>query len=167
MAKESARGGRPGADAPPQEVVTGGACPFEGCQLGKWTARETVPVFDRPGGVFLRNLARGDVVVATSAEVRSLPRKAVVTEVLRIDQEQGLEVGSIVYVLHPLGEGAVAVWHEGRIVHGSLHLSFRFEEPIEAHPLQWTWWVQIRLANGTVGWLRNPQRQFDGMDAFG
>jgi hypothetical protein len=154
---------------PPIEIVTKNVCPFEGCQLGNWIVRETLPVYKQPGGTQTWNLQNGDKIYVMSSESKSLPRKAIVTNVYKTDEEQGVDVGSIVYVLCPLGEGAVAVWHKGKVIRGSLDLShLRYETPIDSsHPLKWTWWVHVRLADGTTGWLKNPQGLCDGIDAFG
>jgi hypothetical protein len=32
------------AATPPDEVIVSGVCPFAGCRLGAWTAREEVPL---------------------------------------------------------------------------------------------------------------------------
>jgi hypothetical protein len=112
-------------------------------------------------------LAKGDAVAAVSAEVRATPRRAVVTSVDGTDQQQGITVGSVVYVLYPLGEGALAVWHEGKVKDGSVDLGLRFDTPIESKPLEWTWWVRVTLPDGDRVWFKNPQGQLDGMDAFG
>lgn len=155
------------AGLPPAEVVAAGGCPFEGCQLGNWTARETVPIYDRPDGTVVGQLPKGEAVAAMNAEVRAAPRRAVVTSTFETDQQQGIKVGSVVYVLYPLGEGAVAVWHEGQVKDGSIDLGLRLDTPSDSSPLQWTWWVRVALPDGNKGWLKNPQGQFDGMDAFG
>jgi hypothetical protein len=81
------------------------------------------------------------------------------------DSANGLHVGDIVYALFPIGEGALAVWHNGAITRGSLDLRLQYDAPLESAPLQWTWWVLVRLADGRTGWLENPQGAFDGMDA--
>ena len=155
------------AGVPPAEVVIAGGCPGEGCQLGNWTAREAVPIYDRPNGTVVGQLPKGEAVAAMSAEVRATPRRAVVTSVYETDQRQGIKVGSVVYVLYPLGEGALAVWHEGKVKDGSIDLGLRFDTPIESKPLEWTWWVRVALPDGDHGWFKNPQGQLDGMDAFG
>jgi len=152
---------------PPAVVVVNGACPFEGCQLGKWIAKVSIPVYDAPGGLVMRNLSPGDTVNAMSSEVRAVPRKAVVTRTHSSDEDQGLYVGNLVYVLHSIGEGAVAVWDKGRVIHGSLDLAFDFEDTTVPRSPEWVWWVQVRLMDGEIGWLRNPQGQFKGMDRFG
>ena len=152
---------------PPADVVIAGGCPGEGCQLGNWSAREAVAIYDRPNGRVSGQLPAGAAVTAIDAEVRASPRRAVVTRVYDTDQRQGIKVGSVVYVLYPLGEGAVAVWHEGKVKDGSIDLGLRFDTPIESKPLNWTWWVRVSLPDGATGWFKNPQGQLEGMDAFG
>ncbi len=149
------------------EIRVPGACPFEGCQLGAWSARRNVPLFSAPNGAQAGVIRRGQAVTALEGEVRAAPRRATVTRVWDSDREQGIRVGSTVDVLHPGGEGTVVVLHEGRIVQGSLDLALRYDRPLSAEPLRWTWWVRVRSAGGITGWLRNPQGAFDGMDAFG
>lgn len=152
---------------PPMEVIAPDACPFEGCQYGEWTARKTVPTYSSPdGSVLNKSIGQGQSITAVSGEVRAKPRRATITNAYTTDVEQGLDVGSAVYVLYPLGEGAVAVWHGGKVKHGSLDLGVHYDQPLESQPLDWTWWVLVRLADGTAGWVKNPQGQFDGMDRF-
>lgn len=165
-------GGSAGADgytatqAPPAEVVSNGACPFEGCQLGEWTAREPAVLYDRPNGVQTRTILAGDRVVATEAQVRAQPHRAIVTSVYQTDQQQGIHVGDVAFALYPLGEGAVAVWHDGRVKEGSLDLRLRFDDKTESTELNYVWWVHVKLPDGTMGWIKDP-RGFDGMDALG
>ena len=150
--------------SPPAVVVVNGACPFESCRLGKWLAKVSIPVYDAPGGAVIRNLSRGETVNAAASEVRAVPRKAVVTRTYISDEEQGLLVGNIVYVLHPIGEGAVAVWYKGKVIHGSLDLTFRYEDASAPFILEWDWWVQVWVGDSSAGWLRNPQGKLKGMD---
>ncbi|KAB2889575.1 MAG: hypothetical protein F9K32_12250 [Desulfobulbaceae bacterium] len=152
--------------SPPEVVAATGACPFEGCQLGKWVARETIPVFEQIDGQQLHSLHSGDVVHAVLAEIRAIPQKARITKTYRTDEEQGLHVGDIVYPLYPLGEGAVAIWDNGNIVEGSMDLAFDFEGASESDTLVWTWWVKVLLADGSAGWLQNPQGRLGGMDSL-
>jgi hypothetical protein len=63
-----------------------------------------------------------------------------------------------VYVLHPLGEGAMAVWYQGEIIDGSLDLRVDLQEEPE-----WNWWVRVATPDGRAGWLKDPQGNFDGM----
>ena len=155
-------------DVPPAEVIAADATPFEGCRLGVWTAREATPVYSVLGDTAVAStLAAGAAVTAVAGEVRATPRRATVTRVYSTDTAAGIDVGEIVYALYPIGEGALAVWHDGKVTNGSLDLTLAYDGPAAAPPLQWVWWVRVRLADGTHGWLRNPQGRFDGMDALG
>lgn len=175
MACDRAPAGAPASDAPasaqssvepPKEVIHQPACPFEGCQLGRWTAREPVAIYDEPAGSATeRAVAEGQAVEALKAQVRAVPRRATVTAVYQTDEAQGIRLGGVVYALHPIGEGALAIWHEGAIKEGSLDLALRYDDAASA--LDWTWWVQVRLSDGTTAWLKDPQRKFDGMDGRG
>ena len=162
-------GGNNALQSLPAEVIVAGGCPFEGCQLGRWTAREEVPVYDRKNGSMVSRLQAGLVINATDAEIHATPVKGVVTKVYSSDEAQGIRVGTVVHLLFPLGEGAVAVWHDGKVKNGSLDLEVRTDDPNQGkgNVLHWTWWVHIRLPDGSMGWLRNPQGHFDGMDAHG
>lgn len=150
---------------PPGEVVVQDACPFEGCQYGDWTAGEEIPLYDQPGNDSepATTLRPGQKIVAVTGEIRAAPRRAIVTAGY---EGHDFPVGTVVYALYPAGEGTVAVWHEGEVRNGSLDLQLRYDPPVpEGSALQWAWWVEIRLPDGTTGWVKNPQNHaFEGMD---
>jgi hypothetical protein len=89
-----------------------------------------------------------------SGEIWATPRKATVIKVYKSDIEQGINLGSVVYLLYPPGEGAVAVWHEGKVKEGSIDLDFHFDQPLKS--LHWTWWVRVSFADGSSRWVKNP-----------
>lgn len=171
LPREQAEKGTVARDAtdllPPPVVIVSGVCPFEGCRFGRWLLQVSIPAHQAPGGAAVRQLLPGQAVNAMSSEVRAVPHKAVITGTYSSDEEEGLRVGHIVYVLYPIGEGAVAVWNKGKVVNGSLDLKFRFEDKTVPHPLEWQWWVQIRLEDGALVWVRDPQGKFLGMDRLG
>lgn len=151
---------------PASPFVVQDAHPFEGCQYGAWTARETASLYDKIGGTILtRLIQKGEHVLALTGEVHAIPQRATVTGVYKSDEEQGIHIGSIVYFLYPLGEGAAKVWHEGKSKSGSMDLTLKFDSA-ETENQSWDWWVKVRLEDGTIGWLKNP-RSFNGMDRFG
>lgn len=57
--------------APPTPVVVPAGCPFEGCQYGKWTAREPAEIRSSING--------------PAGEIRATPRKATVTKIYKTD----------------------------------------------------------------------------------
>jgi hypothetical protein len=151
---------------PPTPVTSHGVCPFEGCQYGRWTARVSVDMFESINGRQLtRKIEIDEDVQAVSGTIYAMPKKAKVTRVYKTDQAQGIHVGNTVYALYPIGEGALAVWHDGRVKEGSLDLALEYMTPIAGSPLEWTWWVRIRLRDGIDAWIKNP-RDFKGMDRF-
>ncbi|HET9639562.1 MAG TPA: hypothetical protein VFP12_10175 [Allosphingosinicella sp.] len=149
------------------EVRVPNACPFEGCRFGPWRARQTVRLFQAINGAPTGTLRAGTRIIALGGEVRAVPRRAMVIKVWDSDRAAGLRVGSIVDVLHPGGEGTIVVRHGGRIIQGSLDLNLRYERPLSVAPLRWTWWVRVQLDGRKTAWVRNPQREFSGMDEFG
>jgi hypothetical protein len=145
-------------------VVSKGACPFEGCQLGAWVAREAFVAYAAiDGNALAERFETGTRVTALNAEVHARPQRAVVTGTYRTDVAKGIGVGHVVYPLHPIGEGAITVWHDGAIKETSLDLTYDYTS--EGAKLDWTWWVQVRLSDGRTIWLKDPQG-FDGMDRY-
>jgi hypothetical protein len=150
---------------PPKKIVSAG-CPFEGCRYGTWTATRTTDLYAEPNGLQLDlDLWPGDVVEAASGEIHSTPRRARVVTAGDDDRSEGIVAGDIVYVLYPVGEGAMALWQNGFMKVGSLDLVVDYDPPVpkDQQPLQWTWWVKTKLADGTIAWLKNP-KNFRGMD---
>jgi hypothetical protein len=156
------------ATLPPATVVSAG-CPFEGCQYGKWTATRMHDLYAEPDGLQIDlDVRPGDTIQASSGEIHSTPRRARVVTAGADDIAQGIKEGDTVYALYPLGEGALAVWQNGLMKSGSLDLVVEYDPPVpkDQSPLEWTWWVKVRLVDGTIAWLRNP-KDFRGMDRLG
>jgi len=159
----------PAADPskPPAEWVAAGACPFEGCQYGKWTATRDVVLYDRPGGqVQALKIAKGEGVTALTGEVIARPARAVV---VRSDKEEagwGLTPGAVAYFLFPLGEGAVAVWKDGKAYETSIDFELRFDPTVPEDQRTYVWWAHVRRAGGATGWVKNAGSDFTGTDQF-
>jgi hypothetical protein len=152
--------------APANRIVAAG-CPFEGCQYGRWTATRTQHLFAEPEGLRLAiDVLPGDSIDAQSGEIYARPRRARVAKAGPDDRAQDIRDGDIVYALYPLGEGALALWEAGQMKSGSLDLVLDYDPPLPAGepPLNWTWWVKVRLVDGTIAWLKDP-KDFRGMDA--
>jgi len=134
-------------------------------QYGTWTARAPVSLYTKVNGALMkRQIQKGDRIIALSGEVHAIPRKGTVTKVYESDEKQGVHIGSIVYFLYPLGEGAAKVWHEGKSKNGSMDLTIQFESA-DTGIKTWVWWVEVRMRDGVIGWLKNPSG-FEGMDRF-
>lgn len=151
---------------PPPKTVVSAGCPFEGCQYGKWTATRTTDIYAEPDGLQIDfDLWAGDTVEAASGEIHATPRRAKVVTAGDDDSTQGIRAGDTIYVLYPLGEGAMALWQNGFMKAGSLDLVVEYDPPLskDQAPLNWTWWVKTKLVDGTIAWLKNP-KNFRGMD---
>jgi hypothetical protein len=156
------------AGPPPKTVVSAG-CPFEGCQYGRWTATRATDLWAEPDGLKLDlELYPGDEIEATSGEIHSTPRRARVVTAGADDRAEGILAGDTLYVLYPVGEGAMAIWQNGFMKVGSLDLVVDYDPPVpkDQTPLNWAWWVKCKLADGTIAWLKNP-KNFRGMDRLG
>jgi hypothetical protein len=151
---------------PPPKMIVSAGCPFEGCQYGKWTATRTTDLWAEPDGLQLDvDLAPGDEIDAATGEIHSTPRRARVVTAGADDRADGIVAGDIIYVLYPVGEGAMAIWQNGLMKVGSLDLVVDYDPPVPQNqsPLKWTWWVKCKLADGTIAWLKDPKK-FRGMD---
>ncbi len=154
---------------PPPKTIVSAGCPFEGCQYGKWTATRAMDIYSQVAGLQIDfDLFPGDTVEAESGEIYSSPRRAKVVTAGPDDRAEGIQNGDMIYVLYPMGEGAVAVWQNGFVKAGSLDLVYEYDPPLQKDqaPLEWTWWVKVKLVDGTIAWLKNP-RNFRGTDKRG
>ena len=145
---------------PPPKTIVSAGCPFEGCRYGKWTTTRATGVYAEPDGMKIDfELAPGDTIDAASGEIHSTPRRARVVTAGDADRDEGIVAGDAVYVLYPVGEGAMALWQNGLMKIGSLDLVVEYDPPVpkDQPPLVWTWWVKVKLADGTIAWLKNPK----------
>lgn len=143
-------------------IPSAGACPFERCRYGNWTAGEKVQLYDKYGGPLQKYIEKGQSFQALDGTIYAVGKRATVKRVAERDMGQGIKTGDTVYVLYPLGEVGVAVWHGNKVKTLSNAGSIEYETSIKRIPLYYTWWVQIRLKDGSEAWLRNPGK-FDGM----
>jgi hypothetical protein len=163
-----------GQVGPPVPYEDAGACPFEGCVYREWIARRVTPVFkerDRSSPVLFQ-LKRGDKVQAiTGIVVTTKPGVVRFTQAWR-----GLaQPGDLMYLLTYQGEGYTKAWFKGQFfenLDASAFLNGLCETAPSKCPAEVierptrTWWVQIRNANGQVGWTDRPQ-DFANKDALG
>ncbi len=179
---------------PPPLYVDRGACPFEGCTYGKWTARGAVPLLDRPGGVATGAVVKaGEEVEALTGEVHVRPLRVICRRPVELGEGPGgamrLAPGESYWLLSYEGEGVYKVWVRGVVRTGEADFGIDFTDPptgyctdrpggCEIEPeggraayLRWAregavWWVKIRTRRGQVGWTREPEK-FDGKDLLG
>jgi len=89
------------------------ACPFEGCQFGKWTAQQSVPFYStwRPERKALRTITKGQTVTAlTGIYITIVPGDIEVTAPI---PDYGLKPGDHVFQYMNLGEGVFNAWASG------------------------------------------------------
>lgn len=164
-------------DAPAADYIAKGACPFECCRFGGWTATATTELFDGPGGSRVAQLAIGERVEALTGEVHLQP----IPILVRLTNPPGLKAsaGSIVFRLDDIGEGYGRVWVNGKIVDADLTSvgdSCRAPGPtcwgefVRAGDSQRSmlseWWIKIRTKDGKVGWTREG-KNFSGLNGCG
>lgn len=158
----------------PRVLVDKGACPFECCQYGRWTATKAIPAFTTPGAQRAAfTIPAGAVVTAMTGYVRTVGQPFVVAR-----PHAPYKSGDTLMVYTYYGEGMFSVWHRGK----------RFTEDLGFSPyggtagkrctdkercwgtlsreLQSDWWVQVRLVNDKTVWVHGSNG-FQGQDACG
>ena len=162
-------------DVAPKVWVDEGACPFECCQYGRWTAETPTPAFASPTlrARQVTVIPRGIAVTAITGHVRTTAQPFVVNR-----PHDRYKSGDRLMVYTYYGEGAFSVWYKGE----------RYTEDLGFSPyggtgdkrctnakqcwgtlageLQQDWWVQVRLPDGHVAWV-NGAMHFSGADACG
>jgi len=147
------------------------ACPFEGCQFGKWTVRQTVALYStwQPNRTLVKTLRKGQQVTAvTGINITFEPLEILVTAPIELYH---LKSGDRVFGYMNLGEGAFNAWFNGFWVDVFDGTSVapgcsRGCLAKVVKPGRSEWWVQIQLATGLTGWTKQADR-FDGKDALG
>ena len=159
----------------PDTLVDEGACPFECCQYGDWTATRATPAFESPddGAKQAAVIPPGAAVTALGGFVRTVGQPFVVARA-----HGPYKPGDTLMVYTYQGEGAFKVWHKGRQFTEDLGFSpyggtggQRCTEAPTcwgslARELQPHWWAKVRLADGRVAWVRGSD-DFQGQDACG
>lgn len=157
-----------------------GACPFERCQYGEWTARTTVEVRAerRANAPVVFRVQRGERVTAQTGVVVTLRAGRVLFDrAQRLLTSAGpLDVppGRTLYLLTYQGEGFTKAWFDGTVyqdVDGTSFLNALCSVPGRCpgrvlEPARSEWWVQLRNQAGQVGWTREADR-FDGKSPLG
>jgi hypothetical protein len=149
-----------------------GACPFELCTYGDWTARRAVVVRQerRLGSPIVFRVARGEKVTAITGVVITLEAGRVRFRVRHeMDSRTGRLVvmpGQILYLLTYQGEGFTKAWFGGRL-YDELDGTEFFNAACEDDPGRCAgrivvqprreWWAQLRNAAGQVGWTNEAE----------
>jgi hypothetical protein len=161
------------ADAPKLPFTDSGACPFECCQYGEWTATSSQRAYktaSKESGLAF-TIQPDEKVDALTGLV--ITRKAGVVIIRKQTKFYDITVpaGAKLYVLHRSGEGVALFWYKGATHSGELYAesvhkgNAQYPWDVLSMP-QTEWWVRVRNQSGATGWLRDPQG-FRGMDACG
>lgn len=149
---------------PPVPYLDWGACPFECCKYGTWTALKDIPVYSArdAGKRPVATLHNGEKVAVTTGVVITL--KAGEVELLE-EKTLGeghaprltIPKGDRIYPLHYQGEGYELFWYRGTASSsfigatkpGTLYDGFRVvSAPVDE------WWVRVSTRDGRKGWVR-------------
>jgi len=158
-----------------------GACPFEGCTYREWTANTPVEIrLDRRDNAPTAfRLKEGDRIQALTGVVITLrPGELTFRAPQVLETPDGpirVSPGDTVYLLTYQGEGFTKAWFSGRL-YRDVDTALFFNRVCDTEPdrcsgkvvveRQTKWWVQVRNADGLIGWTDEPDK-FDGKDALG
>ena len=164
-APTAAKAAAPAASADAGPVTEDGiytfhnSCPGEGSCYRYWRAEAKIELrADADGAApVVATLAHGDWVELVDGFVRLVPTRGVV---LRDDQD--LKKGDVVYIIGFQGEGIVDLWRRGETLswqdEGAAEkvVEWDKDKPNAARDAKLGWWVKLKTAKGTVGWVRDP-----------
>jgi hypothetical protein len=162
------------AVAPALPYVDRDACPFEGCTYREWTATKAVVVYD------IWEDKRHQVARISAGEKVTGVTGVVVTfrpGTIRVDRDlpqMGLKRGDTILTYSYRGEGFSAVWFKGRY-YSEFDLTFTKwpngqgcgGDSCAATYIDLgkkSWWAQVKLSSGRMGWVEMDKAHFDGVD---
>lgn len=184
--------GTAGEPGPPLPYVFEGACPFECCTYGEWTAERDLPVYPGPNAAGSPH-ARID----SGRAFEAVTGRVLVREPVRVRVEGPLELvqydsaesvrepadqfrarpsaGDSVVVLSYRGEAIWNVWYRGE-VYQTRGLERAFDRSVGARPEEeigatlerrpvTEWWVRVRAGAAGEGWILMDEARVDGADA--
>lgn len=147
-------------DVPPPEDLYAGSyemtsdCPEQGCSYGPAVFSRDTPLYadqDTRARV-IANITTTECTLKTGADaLLSAPQRGVVLETAG-----RFVAGDVIYLTNYEGEGYSTIWRRGEYISGFQdEVAVRWDDgpddPREGY------WVQVRRANGQVGWARNPE----------
>ena len=159
-------------EKPKIPYVESGACPFECCQYGTWTAESPLVVYKKEvndSAIVFRIKPRESFTAINGNVHITKPGYVVLNK-----SYDGFTKGDKVYLLTYRGEGAYDLWYKGKMLDlNVLNLDEFWANVTEKDSPLYTWAVLIRRGDGKQGWLRlknSPKRAFwpekiKGMDS--
>lgn len=130
---------------PPKIFIDPGACPFECCTYREWSVKADTQLFEKiQSKKKIGQAQKGTFVTALTGEVHTVPLK----------MKEGF------YLLTYEGEGFWKIWQNGK-VKSEVKKNWKSEQRPQS-----TWWVQIKLPDGKIGWTQEV-KNFGNMDSCG
>ena len=152
-------------ETPPMPYRDVGACPFECCHYGPWTAGKPATARkteDSKSPVAFQIKVGEKVTAVTGVVITRKPGTVRMQKAFKTDKFT-LPAGALVYTLHYGGEGSTLIWFEGKVSWAELTA----DNPWDVLSIPDTeWWVEVRTHSGAIGWILQPQ-DFEGMDSCG
>lgn len=161
------------ARVPAELFVRPGACPFECCRYGDWTAESTIPLRaeKRLDAQVLSTLAPQERFRADSGTVHVTGLMLVaVRDTLSAylgENPRRLGAGDTLVLLEPLGEGYFNVWHRGEVLASEPFWDLPNDTLGAARIGEYgrEWWVHATTADGRRGWFLADSVELRGADA--
>jgi hypothetical protein len=140
-----------------------GACPYERCMYGTWTAHRSVALYDtwKPERRQIAQIAEGEKVTGLSGAVVTFQ-----PGVIHMDRDlpgQQLQRGDTILTYAYRGEGFSAVWFQGKYypefdaTWAKLPDGTGCSEASCAATYvdlgRKSWWAEVKLASGLIGWV--------------
>ena len=156
-------------------------CPFECCHYGRWTARKKIPVYahERDTTELVAIIQEGATFDAITGNV--FVERFGEVDVLKDltgwnDEAPRYKRGDTLFLLDYHGEGYYSIWiRDTLVVDGeffslprdtaSVRDEFKYGV-VRTEPVS-RWWVRVRLADGTEGWIDMDSSVVEGSDACG
>lgn len=167
-------------DRPAAPVRVVGACPFEGCQYGTWTASAETTVyraagdttsiaFTVPAGTRLDATEGFVLMTQVGIAIAERPSEVYVSP----EDQRPVAPGDTLLVLDYEGEGSFRVWTDGTLGF-SMDVMATGGAGDEGRPFrivtepEQQWWARVTAPDGRSGWLwMDRTRPVDGADALG
>ena len=145
----------------PPFLVEEGACPGEGCEYGTWRVLRSAVLRAQPStrAKVVGRCEAGSKVEALGGRVRTVAGRFVVSK-----PHDPFRPGDVIWVYTYRGEGSFTTWFRGKFSQQDLGFSpwggatgVRCETERGCwgrldQRLRFTWWVQVRNADGVTGW---------------
>jgi hypothetical protein len=147
-------------DVPPPDEIYDGSyemtsdCPEQGCSYGPAQFSANTPLYadQNARSRVIATIPPSECALKTGSDgLRSAPQRGVVLET-----NERFVAGDVIYLTNYEGEGYSTIWRRGEYISDFQdEVAVRWDDdpddPREGY------WVEVRRANGQLGWVRNPE----------